>query len=129
MACLSENISNEMISSMQEYLNEFKESFIAVIDKTLSDTAIYGQRYRRFRTGRNTNGSWRTATNGFIRKKNLQQINPENFESNEYSGLFRVFMNEFISDDAYKCTQLAKYEKKVRKVEEAFAIVCDKWCR
>ena len=52
MACLSENISNETNLSMQEYLNEFKESFIAVIDKTLSDTAFYRQIYSRFRTGR-----------------------------------------------------------------------------
>ena len=33
MACLSENISNETILSMQEYLNEFKESFISPVDK------------------------------------------------------------------------------------------------
>ena len=33
MACLSENISNETILSMQEYLNEFKESFITLVEK------------------------------------------------------------------------------------------------
>ena len=64
-----------------------------------------------------------------MQKLNFQQTNPGDFASNEYSGLFRVFMNEFITEDTSKCTQVAKYEKKVRKVEEAFAIVCNKWCR
>ena len=37
MACLSEIISNETILSMQEYLNEFKESFISPVDKNFCE--------------------------------------------------------------------------------------------
>ena len=125
MACLSEDISNETILTMQGYLINLKESFISVVDKNV------------FGCDQSINkdvivlevDDILSVTNGLIRKKNLQQTHSDFFASHVNSGLFRIFMNEFISTDATKCTQLAKYEKKVRKVEEAYAIVCDKWCR
>lgn len=139
--CFSNFVFEEMINDIKEIYRLFVDTNIPIGKSSKLNRKVSGATivFLRILGRKAAETKWRMAclSENISSKMILSmqeyiyelKTNSGDFASIEYAGLFRLFMNEFISDDASKCTQLGKYEKKVRKVEEAFAVVCDKWCQ